>query len=61
MPAKSYEVIEAVNHNGQDYVSGDTLELEEKQAQSLLDLGKIKEPGGQRESTLPPVVSLRSK
>lgn len=56
MPARTYEVIEAVNHNNRDYAPGDTLELEEKQAQPLLDLGKIKEPSGQRESTMPPVV-----
>jgi hypothetical protein len=49
-----YEVIEAVNHNLKDYKPGDTLELEESQAESLLALGKIKAPFSTRESTLPP-------
>jgi hypothetical protein len=49
-----YSVIESVNHNLKDYAPGDTLELEESQAKPLLELGKIKEPFGSRESTLPP-------
>lgn len=49
-----YEVIEAVNHDLEDYNPGDTLELEEKQAKPLLDLGKIRLPFSTRESTLPP-------
>lgn len=53
---KQYEVIEAVNHDNRGYATGDKIELEDHQAQSLLDLGKIKECGGKRESTLPPVI-----
>jgi hypothetical protein len=49
-----YLVIESVNHDLKDYLPGETLELEESQAKPLLNLGKIKEPEGQRESTLPP-------
>lgn len=53
---KQYEVIEAVHHDGRLASPGSKLELEEVQAQSLLELGKIKELGGQRESTLPPSI-----
>lgn len=56
MPTKQYEVVEPVNHNLKNYNPGNKLELEEDAAQPLLELGKIKEVGGQRESTLPPVV-----
>jgi hypothetical protein len=49
-----YEVIESVNHDLKNYNPGDKLELEESDAKSLLELGKIKLPFGTRESTMPP-------
>lgn len=51
---KMYSVIESVNHDGKDYEPGTSLELEEAQATPLLALGKIKEPFGERQSTMPP-------
>jgi len=44
---ESYEVLEGetITHNGQDYSEGQTLELTEKQAKSLVDATVIKKVG----------------
>ncbi|MBN3949356.1 MAG: hypothetical protein HWQ38_24000 [Nostoc sp. NMS7] len=42
LPTATYEAIERINHNNQPYEIGDTLELDERQAKELLELGAVK-------------------
>ncbi len=47
----TYKVLQPLNHNGQSYKEGDTVEMETKQAEPLLELKTISSGDSAPEST----------